>query len=86
MIGCSGGHWVMGETYASSTQHLPPTTVLGIYSPETYSIIKPVKMGINEAATTAAACAALVHRDHPSATAAEYSNVGDDWCRAAFDT
>ena len=88
MIGCSGGHWVMGETYtASSTEvDLPPTTVFGIYGSNVYSVIQPVKIAMNETAPTAAACAALVHRDHPAATAAEYSNTGEEWCRAAFDT
>ena len=28
---------------------------------------------------------ALVRRDHPTASAAEYSNVGLDWCNAVFD-
>ena len=35
--------------------------------------------------TCASQCVALVHRDHPTANAAEYSNVGAEWCRAAFD-
>ena len=30
-------------------------------------------------------CATLVRRDHPTASAAEYSNVGLDWCNAVFD-
>lgn len=87
MIGCAGGHWVMGETYtASSTIDLPSTTVFGIYDSKVYSVIAPVKVAMNETAPTAAACAALVYRDHPTATAAEYSNTGEEWCRAAFDT
>ena len=88
MNGCSGGRWVMGETYtASGTEvDLPPTTVFGIYSSKVYSVIQPVKIAMNETVPTAAACAALVHRDHPVATAAEYSNTGEEWCRASFDT
>ena len=38
-----------------------------------------------ETVTTPAECAALVHRDHPEATAAEFSNVGGEWCKAVFD-
>eukprot|EP01052_Picozoa_sp_SAG31_P037907 SAG31_NODE_4972_length_2825_cov_2.318782_1_plen_236_part_00 len=36
---------------------------------------------------TPAECAALVRRDYPSASAAEYSNlVGEEWCNAVLDS
>lgn len=58
----------------------------GAYKQDIYDQIAPTKIDINETVVpTAAECATLVHRDHPTATAAEYSNVGQEWCRAAFD-
>ena len=58
----------------------------GAYKQKVYEQITPIKIDLNETMVpTAAECATLVHRDHPTATAAEYSNVGAEWCRAAFD-
>eukprot|EP01045_Picozoa_sp_COSAG04_P010231 COSAG04_NODE_619_length_11882_cov_18.845880_9_plen_275_part_00 len=87
MNGCAGGRWVMGTPYRhiESLSYLPPTIVYGMYPEDVYSRITPVKITLNETVTTPAACAALVHRDHPTASAAEYSNVGAEWCRAVFD-
>jgi hypothetical protein len=87
MRGCDGGHWVMGTPYTQvgSLSYLPPTIVYGIYSAKVYEEIKPIKIELNETATTPAECATLVHRDHREATAAEYSNVGGEWCKAVFD-
>eukprot|EP01046_Picozoa_sp_COSAG06_P037869 COSAG06_NODE_4317_length_4368_cov_3.983134_1_plen_652_part_00 len=89
MRGCDGGHWVMGTPYkqAGPLSYLSArsTIVYGIYSNKTYDQIKPTKVLLNETVTTAAECAALVHRDHRTATAAEYSNVGGEWCFAVFD-
>ena len=61
------------------------TQVYGAYAEKVYRQITPTKAALNEAATTPAECATLVRRDHPTATAAEYSNVGGDWCSAVFD-
>ena len=77
----------MGTPYTQvgSLSYLPPTIVYGIYSAKVYEEIKPIKIELNETATTPAECATLVHRDHREATAAEYSNVGGEWCKAVFD-
>ena len=87
MDGCRGGRWVMGTPYkqVDSLSYLPPTIVHGIYKQKIYEQITPTKIPLNETATTPAECAALVHRDHRTATAAEYSNVGGEWCTAVFD-
>jgi len=87
MHGCLNGHWVMGTPYKQldSLSYLSPTTVYGIYDDKVYERLAPTKIDLNETVTTPAECAALVHRDHPEATAAEYSNVGGDWCKAVFD-
>ena len=87
MNGCAGGRWVMGTPYRQieSLSYLPPTIVYGVYPEKVYSRITPVKITLNETVTTPATCAVLVHRDHPTASAAEYSNVGAEWCRAVFD-
>ena len=87
MLGCAGGHWVMGTPYkqVDSLSYLPPTIVYGIYTQKIYEEITPTKISLNETVTTPAECAALVHRDHRTATAAEYSNVGGEWCTAVFD-
>ena len=88
MIGCEGGHWVMGTPYSTNTTlsvSLPPTTVFGVYSDKVYSVIAPVKATIGQTIPTPVDCAALVHRDYPSATAAEYSNDGKEICSAVFD-
>jgi hypothetical protein len=45
----------------------------------------PTKIALNETVTTPAECATLVHRDYSEATAAEYSNVGGEWCFAVFE-
>ena len=83
-----GGHWVMGTPYkqVASLSYLPPTIVYGAYSNKVYEQIKPTKMALNESVvSTPAECATLVHRDHREATAAEYSNVGGEWCFAVFE-
>ena len=54
-----------------------------MYSQEVYDAISPSKIALN--ASTPAECAALVRRDHPSATAAEHSNTGGDWCFAVLE-
>eukprot|EP01051_Picozoa_sp_SAG22_P001382 SAG22_NODE_53_length_24242_cov_158.884231_22_plen_58_part_00 len=56
-----------------------------MYEPKVYAEITPTKVALNETVTTPAECAALVHRDHHNATAAEYSNVGGEWCFAVFE-
>ncbi len=61
------------------------TIVYGIYDSEVYAQIAPLKTPLNETVTTPAECAALVRRDHSMATAAEYSNVGGEWCTAVFE-
>ena len=53
--------------------------------PERYDAIQPTKIALNLAVTTPAECATLVRRDFVNATAAEYSNVGGEWCTAVFD-
>ena len=61
------------------------TQVYGAYNAKLYDQITPTKAALNETVTTPAECATLVRRDHPTATAAEYSNVGGDWCSAVFE-
>eukprot|EP01045_Picozoa_sp_COSAG04_P022723 COSAG04_NODE_2610_length_3859_cov_11.192553_2_plen_660_part_00 len=87
MNGCVKGRWVMGTPFRQldAFSYLPPTTVYGIYDQKVYEQLTPTKIDLNETATTPAECAALVHRDHRGATAAEYSNVGGEWCKAVFD-
>ena len=51
MLGCQGGHWVMGVPYTATTKvDLPPTTAFGIYKPSLYEAITPVKIPVNETA------------------------------------
>ena len=84
MLGCEGGHWVLGTPHsASSTLTLPPTTTDGLYPVKTYEAIVPTKIMFN--ATTPAECVALVRRDFPAANAAEYGNAGQGWCNAIFE-
>ena len=87
MLGCAGGHWVMGTPYkqVASLRYLPRTIVYGAFEQKVYDQIKPLNIRLNETVTTPAECATLVHRDHRTATAAEYSNVGGEWCSAVFD-
>jgi hypothetical protein len=87
MLGCAGGHWVMGTPYrqVDSLSYLPRTIVYGAFKQKVYDQIKPLKIRLNETVTTPAECATLVHRDHRTATAAEYSNVGGEWCAAVFE-
>ena len=77
----------MGTPYkqVDSLSYLPPTIVYGIYKQKIYEQITPTKIPLNETVTTPAECAALVKRDHRTAAAAEYSNVGGEWCTAVFD-
>ena len=87
MLGCAGGHWVMGTPYkqVSSLSYLPRTIVYGAFKQKVYDQIEPLKIRLNETVTTPAECATLVHRDHREATAAEYSNAGEEWCFAVFE-
>ena len=87
MDGCRGGRWVMGTPYkqVASLSYLPPTIIYGAYKQKVYDQIRPTKIALNETVTTPAECATLVHRDHRAATAAEYSNVGGEWCFAVFE-
>ena len=60
--------------------------VPGMYEPKIYEEITPARKALNETVvSTAAECAALVQRDHITATAAEYSNTGHGWCNAVFE-
>jgi hypothetical protein len=87
MDGCRGGRWVMGTPYrqVASLSYLPRTIVYGVFKQKVYDQIRPLKVRLNETVTMPAECATLVHRDHRTATAAEYSNVGGEWCSAVFD-
>ena len=88
MRGCAGGHWVMGTPYKqprSLSIRLAPTIVYGIFKEQVYDEIAPRKVALNETITTAAECAAVVHRDHEAANAAVYSNVGREECWAVFE-
>jgi hypothetical protein len=87
MNGCAGGRWVMGTPYkqVDSLSYLPPTIVYGAYPLKVYDQIAPLKIPLNETITTPAECATVVFRDHHTATAAEYSNVGGEWCTAVFE-
>jgi hypothetical protein len=87
MRGCENGHWVMGTPYkhAGASIHLPATIVYGVYPAKIYDQIRPTKIELNETVTTPAACATLVQRDYADATAAEYSNIGGEWCMAVFE-
>ena len=77
----------MGTPYkqVASLSYLPRTIVYGAFKQNVYDQIKPLKIRLNETVTTPAECATLVHRDHRTATAAEYSNVGGEWCTAVFE-
>lgn len=88
MLGCAGGHWVMGMPYKQPTSHstrLAPTIVYGIYKEKIYEELAVMKVALNETITTAAECAAVVHRDYEVANAAMYSNVGREECWAVFE-
>ena len=86
MLGCAGGHWVMGTPYTTNTSlSLPHTIAFGLYEPKIYDVIAPRKEPMNESlVSTPAECVALVRRDFPEARAAEYSNSGKEWCNAVF--
>ena len=57
-----------------------------MYEPKIYEEITPARKALNETVvSTAAECAALVQRDHRTATAAEFSNAGLGWCNAVFE-
>jgi hypothetical protein len=77
MLGCAGGHWVMGTPYkqVSSLSYLPRTIVYGAFKQKVYDQIEPLKIRLNETVTTPAECATLVHRDHREATAAASSTT-----------
>eukprot|EP01046_Picozoa_sp_COSAG06_P007568 COSAG06_NODE_371_length_16707_cov_57.805576_12_plen_279_part_00 len=88
MLGCAGGHWVMGTPYKQPTSlstRLAPTIVYGMYKESIYEDIAPRKVALNETITTAAECAAVVHRDYETANAAVYSNVRREECWAVFE-
>ena len=60
--------------------------VPGMYKQRIHDEIEPTRISLNETViTTAAECAALVQRDHRTATAAEFSNAGLGWCNAVFE-
>jgi hypothetical protein len=86
MLGCTGGHWVMGTPYKQphSLGRIAPTIVYGMYNAKVYGELAPTKVALNETITTAAECAAVVHRDYEAANAAVYSNVGREECWAVF--
>jgi hypothetical protein len=88
MNGCTDGRWVMGTPYKQPTSlgmRLAPTIVYGVYKARIYEEIVPRKIALNETITTAAECAAVVHRDYETANAAVYSNVGREECWAVFE-
>ena len=78
----------MGTPYkqpSSLTIRLAPTIVYGMYKEKVYEEIAARKVALNETITTAAECAAVVHRDYEAANAAVYSNVGREECWAVFE-
>jgi len=88
MNGCTGGRWVVGTPYKQSTflsNRLAPTIVYGMYKQWLYEGIAPRKVALNETITTAAECAAVVHRDYEEANAAVYSNIGRCECWAVME-
>ena len=60
-----------------------PSKAYGV-RPEINASLAPYTL-LNASATTAAECQDLVRRDYPEANAAEYSNIGGVWCKAAFN-
>jgi hypothetical protein len=75
-----------GDALSSSRGGSDPRTIVyGVFKQKVYDQIKPLKIPLNETVTTPAECATLVQRDHRTATAAEYSNVGGEWCGAVFE-
>jgi hypothetical protein len=87
MNGCTGGRWVMGTPYKQPrflSIRLAPTIVYDMFKQKVYDEIAPQKVALNETITTAAECAAVVHRDYEAANAAVYSNVGREECWAVF--
>lgn len=55
MLGCVGGHWIMGTPYTQNASTiLPPTTTFGIYEQKVYDKIEPTKFQLNATVTTAA--------------------------------
>ena len=90
MAGCQGGRWAMGVPYATNATTFASglqgqTIARGVYASQVYDTIRAVEQDVNEHVGTPAACATIVRRDHPSANAALYSNVGEEGCRAVFD-
>ena len=91
MLRCADGHWVMGSSFkqVDSLSYLPSTIVYGIYPEMFYQGILPSRIRLNETVTSPTEGAALhvhvVHRDHRTANAAEYSNEGEEWCVAVFE-
>jgi hypothetical protein len=74
--------------YKQSTflsNRLAPTIVYGMYKQWLYEEIAPRKVALNETITTAAECAAVVHRDYEEANAAVYSNIGRCECWAVME-
>jgi len=64
------------------------TTAAEVRRPHSSSDSLPLQLNASSPTLSlrcASQCVALVKRDHPAATAAEYSNVGLDWCNAVFD-
>ena len=87
MLGCADGHWVMATAYKQpdTLTILPRTIVYGAYNQSVYDTIQPPKVVLNQTITTPAECATLVQRDFANASAAEFSNVGGQWCAAVFE-
>jgi hypothetical protein len=88
MLGCAGGHWVLGTPYTqqrSMARALPKTIVHGVYKERIYQQIEPTRISIHVTVTTPAECATLIQHVFPEATAAEYSNAGHGWCNAASE-
>eukprot|EP01048_Picozoa_sp_COSAG05_P015171 COSAG05_NODE_1798_length_4039_cov_7.678086_4_plen_699_part_00 len=82
MYGCVDGHWVMGYAHNNSDV-LPPTTVHG--GEGTVRGHAALSQLINTTTKTAAECQATVRELYPGANAAEFSNLGQTWCKAVFN-
>ena len=84
----------MGVPYTTNATTLASglqgqTIARGVYASQVYDAVRAVEQDVNGHVGTPAACATIVRRDHPSANAAQYSNLGDERaaqsCRAVFD-
>ena len=84
MLGCVGGAWLMGQPYKQPLSHNLSRTIVPGAFPSQGTVaeveafeaeIMPEIRHLNVTAATPAECYTLVRRDHPTATAALYSNV-----------